>query len=466
MTYDEFNNSYKFEERAGFQLSELQKTCVDTFVAWKRSLNRLDMGCGKTAISTVVSLMLESDVTLILVPPILLLPWQRWLNQVSSNILRYQGTPPVRGQLVLRDKRWIVMSHAIFRKDFERILYDLTNLKVDLIVDEAQALKAPTSILYKKVGKFAVGRNLQMLTGTPTSKPLDCYTYIRLTSPDTYRSYAHFLTAHVAKRDFFGAVSEYKNLELLAEHFAQKSLKYTKEEVHGYNNAPLFPDCEYELEPEHMALYNKLLEEQLLLLDDGSKIDATTATRMYHAMQQIIVNYDHFSGDPSKRSNAYDLLDLTIEQTDCLNPNKSKLIIWTYYKLTSRSVLKYLVGKGVKAVGAYSEIDSEKSFEKFMYEKDCRILVAQPSSAGAGLNPQSVCSQALFLEASTSPMHIKQSIARLDRMGQTLKPIIRFGIAQNTIQVPLMRRLLVNDDLVNSVELTKKSLRDALKGLE
>lgn len=464
MTYDEFNLAFSFEERAGFVLSDLQKQDIMTLIDWKRSLCRYDVGGGKTVVSTVVSLMLNRQTTLVTVPPILLLPWERWLNRVSENVLRYQGTPPERKKMTLADKRWVVVSHAIFRRDFERIIAELAGNTCDIIVDEAQAIKSPDAILYTKVGTFARKRCLQMLSGTPISTPLDCYTFIRLTTPEVYRSYAAFESSHVAETDFFKKPIKFQGLELLSERFAARSIKRTKEELHGYDNTPLYPDTEYDLEPEHLALYNRLLEEQLLILDDGAKIDATTSQRMYHAMQQIVVNFDYYSGDSKNRSAAYDLIDMTIEQTDCLNPSKSKLIIWTYYKLTSRSVLKYLVSKGIYAVGAYSEVNSERNFELFMNDPLCRIGVFQPGSAGAGLNPQEVCSEALFIETSTIPMQNRQSIGRVDRVGQWRKPVIRFGVARGTVQASLLERLLYNDELVSTVEQTKTSLRALLRG--
>lgn len=464
MTYTEWNTLNKFEDKAGFVLTPLQVQAVEKFSEWGRSLNRFETGSGKTVVATVVSLMGGAETTVVTVPPILLLPWQTWLNQVSERVLRYQGTPPERRAFKLADRRWILVSHAIFRKDFNRLFEELTGKEVDLIVDESQALKSPASILYKRVGRFVAGRKLQMLTGTPTSRPLDAYTYIKLTSPEIYRNYSHFESLYVSKRNFFGAVTEYQNLKMLSEDFAKKSLRYTKEEMFGYDNAPLYPDTSYDLSPEHMKLYKKLVEDQLLVFDDGSKIDATTATKLYHACQQAVCNYAHFSGDSTKRSAAYDLLDLTIETTDCLNPEKSKLIVWTYYRMTSRSVTKYLVDKGIHAVAAYSEVDSIKNFKTFMEDPSCRVGVFQPGSAGAGLNPQSVCSEALFLEFSTTPMMIKQAVARVDRMGQLKKPVIRFGIATGTIQATLLQQLLVNDDLVSEVEMTRKSLRNALLG--
>jgi SNF2 family DNA or RNA helicase len=464
MTYKAFNEAYRFEEKAGFALKDLQVQDVETFLQWNKSLNRYEVGCGKTVISTAVSLISEPQVTVVIMPPILLLGWKRWLERVSERVLMYKGTPPIRKKMTLADKRWVLMSSDIFRRDFERVFAELQGLHVELIVDEAQSIKNVKSKLYTCVGTFSKNRRLQMLTGTPTSKPTDCYTFIKLRSPEIYRSYAHFEQMHVAERDFFGSIKAYQNLPMLAENFAIKSVHRTKKEVHGYSLAPIYPDTSYELDPEHMKLYEKLLEEQLLLLDDGSKIDATTATRLYHAAQQIICNWGHFAGDPTKRSACYDLIDMTIEQTECLDPTKSKLIIWTIYVMTSRSVLKYLKELGYSAVGAYSEVDSAKNVDKFMNDPSVRIGVFQYQSAGAGLNPQFVCSESLHLEIPTSPLYMSQSCGRIDRVGQTVPPTMRFADAQGTIQDSIIKRLAANIDLTDTVEQTKTSLRDVFYG--
>lgn len=475
MAYREWADSTGFETKAGFALAPIQVQDVEQFLQWEKSLNTYEVGGGKTVVSTVVSLMADSQITLVIMPPILLAGWEKWLRKVSSNILRYQGNPRVRGAMVLKDKRWVLMSHHIFRGDFERIKEETRGMRLELIVDEAQAIKSPRSKLYKMVGGLTYKRRVQLLTGTPTSKPEDAYAYIKLKTPELYRSYAHFEHMHVAERDFFGAIKSYQNLPILAENFSIQRIKRSKQDIHGYNNTPSFPETSYELEPAHTKLYEKLLEEQLLLLDDGSKIDATTATRMYHAMQQIVVNYDYFSGDPSKRSAAYDLIDEVIEETNCLLPVSynldgtvdkvnSKLIIWTYYKLTSRSVLNYLKEKKYPVVAAYGEVDSAKSFELFMEDPTIRIGVFQYQSAGSGLNPQLVCWESLHLETPTSPMLVTQSVGRLDRMGQQHKPTIRFAQAVGTVQPTLLAKLLENDDLVAKVERTKNSLRGALYG--
>lgn len=306
---------------------------------------------------------------------------------------------------------------------------------------------------------------LQLLTGTPVNKVEDAYAYVKLLTPQVYRSLAHFEALHVEERDFWKRPTKFCNLDLLKRNLELRSISRTKEELHGYNLKPLFPDTEYELSPEHYKLYVKLVEEQLLVFDDGSKIDATTIQKLRHALQQIVVHFDHFSNDPGNRSTAYDIIDQSIEETECDKLDKSKLIIWTKYKRTSRAVTEYCKSLKIPTVAAYSEADTEKSINAFMDDEATRILVAQYQSAGAGLNPQHVCSEALFLELDTVPLYIRQSIGRLDRVGQKKVPRMRFAVAKGTVQVELLQNLLRNDDLVQRVEPTKKSIRAALLGM-
>ena len=331
------------------------------------------------------------------------------------------------------------------------------------MVHNCHALKNTASVLDRNVAKLSVGHYLQMLTGTPTSKPVDAYAYIKQKTPKAYRSLAHFEAVHVAERDFFGKVTQWQSLDDLAKTLALQTVRFDKKELFGLDLEPQFPDCSYDLDPQHTKLYDRLMEEQLLMLGDGTKIDATTSTKLFHAAQQIVCNWAHFSGE-DKRSGIYDIIDQTLEEIDVNDLANSKLIIWTYYKLTTRNVLAYLLGQGYQAVAAYGEVDSNKSFARFMDDPSCRILVAQPQSAGVGLNAQGVCSEMLFVETPTVPLLARQAIGRVVRMGQKRKPRIKVAVANNTIQVRLLDMLMSNDDLVKRVENTPDSIRTWLKG--
>lgn len=424
-----------------------------------------DVGVGKTVTSTIAAVAMGSDYTIVICPPIIMVQWEQWLNEIGiKDTSIYRGAKRTVDML---DHKWIIMSHAIWRDSFEVIRARFAKRDVTLIVDEAQFIKNPQSKLFKTVNTFvAPDRHLILLTATPTSKPEDTYTYIKLKTPAIYRSWGHWQNLHVVSRNIFGAIEEYQNLEMLADRFAMQSAKRTKREVFGDTMEPIYQRMPYELDPKHYKLYVRLAEEQLLLLANGEKIDATTAQRLRHALQQIVVNYGKFSGNPEDRSRAFDVIDEVVEEVDPMDRSKSKLVIWTYYVSTSESVTAYLKGKfGDKAVvAAYGKVNSQKAIDAIMFDDEARILVAQPSSCGVGLNLQKVCWENLFIEMATTPMQIRQAMGRTDRIGQRNRPTMRFAQALGTIQLKLFADLLKNDDLVSKVERTPASLRQEIFG--
>lgn len=335
-----------------------------------------------------------------------------------------------------------------------------------VLVHNCHALKSPASLLFKYTNQLTSPRGkLLLLTGTPTNKPGDAYSYIKLKTPSIYRSKGHFETCHVAERDHFNNVSKWKDLESLADSLALNSVKLTQEDIFGDTLKPIYDTIVYALDGKHKKLYDKLAQEQLLLLESGGKIDATTSQRLYHALQQIVVNWSHFCGE-EKRPKAFDLIDEVIEQTECMSTGASKLSIWVNYTRSNELITTYLKQKyGPKAIAAaYSGTDSAKGVKAIMDDPQCRILVAHPKSAGVGLNMQFVSNEMLFIEASTSPMDMRQTIGRIARAGQTKTPHIRLATAKGTIQHKLFRDLLFNDDLVTRVERSVTSLRAEILG--
>lgn len=459
--YADFDADYKFAEKAGFQLTDMQIKDVETFVGWSASLNSYEVGGGKSVVSTVTALMRGRPLKIVTVPPILITPWCRWLEKVSTGVCCYRGTPSQRAELLKGQYQWLVLSHTILRMDFDKIskLSDF-----ELIVDEAAALKNPSSWLFRVVQALSLKGNVQLLTGTPISKPLDAYAYIKICTPDVYRSYGQFELIHVTERNFFKAPTAYGELGLLKSNFSLRNVSRTKEELHGYNLAPIFPDTQYELSSEHYRLYEKLVDEQLLLFDDGSKIEATTAQRMMHALQQVVVNFDYFSNDATKRSATFDIVDECLEESECANVTKTKVIFWIKYRRTAAKLLDYINSKGIKAVAAYGGADSEKSVAAFMDDPQTRVLIGQYQSCGQGLNAQFVCSYACFLEGETTSMLMRQAIGRLVRPGQTKKPIMKLAIAQKTVQERLFAGLMKNEALVELVDSSKKGIRQMLLG--
>jgi hypothetical protein len=458
-------------------LEELQKQDIVRAAMWRRALLDLPVGYGKTVIGTCISLMLQPDVTVVLVPPILIAQWVAWLNSIpgAGTAIAYNGSPKARAAMPVASVRWIVTSYQVFNNDIARLTKDLAHHAVMLMVDEVQALKG-RGVLFKNVRTFtAGGRDLIMMSGTIMSKPGDGYAYVKLNTPDVYASYTQFENIHVEKRDpMFNQPTAWHNLDLLQTNLSMRRVRRTKEEVHSALPKANYIPIYYDLSKEHMALYKRLMKEQLLLLDDGSKIDATTATRLYHAAQQIVLDFGHFAGDPDKRSAIFDLVDGIAAEInlggEIMIDNEtrpaSKLILWTAHRSVTRLIGEHMSARlaplGKRAVMAYSEVDSKKSVREFMKDPNTVNLTAQPGSAGVGLNPQYLCWECAFVQIPTTTIPFIQASGRIDRKGQRYNPNIRLLVARGTIQEQLLKNLFDNDDLVNRASGSKAGIRNLI----
>lgn len=448
-----------------------------------------DPGTGKTLMSTVSALhkIIETPdlAVLVIMPfPVLLPQWTEWLRNIKGvgKVVQFQGTPKERAAMRLGDAQFIVMSTPIFKKERERILRELKGRPLLGIVDEAHCIKNIGSQTYKAV-RDTFQERLMLLTGTPLTTPGDAYAYCRLVSPPIYRSERHFRNLHVGDEDFFGKVTSWVNLDMLRENFLNNSTRMLKEEALADLKQPVYKVIDYAMAPAHAELYERLVEEQLLLLEDGSKIDATSASRLYNAAQQIIANWDHFSGNPNNRAAVFDVVESVLDEVGCVRNDKvnwsdraqlagmgeivraPKIIIFAQYRMTNRKLVQELAPYG--AVACFSEVtpaQQAKNITRFMEDPTCQVLVANPGSAGYGWNPQKVCSDVLFVEAPTVPRDFHQGIGRVYRDGQEFTPVIRICRAAGTIQHRLHHNLLEKDALANSVQTAYQDLKDALRG--
>jgi SNF2 family DNA or RNA helicase len=428
-----------------------------------------EVGTGKTAMSTVWALyktLTESAVHIVLMPPILMMGWKRWLDKIPGvKSVLYRGTPKQR-KLIELDADFVLMSMDIFKIDFEYLSHMFQHRNVSLIVDEATSVKNSKSQNHKRVNEFSAGGNLALLTGTPLSTPWDAYGYCKFIAPGTYRNLRQFERVHVAETDFFGKVTKWGNLELMADNMKINAVRILKREV--LQNLPevQYLPIPYELTGEHIKLYRQLCDEQLLILEDGGKIDATGESKMYHLSQQIIWNPDHFSGKPETRASGFDVLDQVLEQLDTASESGEKLLIYANYKMTIRGLLKYLAPLG--AVAAYGEVpraQQDRNVDRFMSDPTCRVLIAQPLSAGAGLNLQECCGNVFFPEMPVVPKDFAQAVGRVDRDGQIRKDVrIFLPQAMRTIQMELVDRLMDKDWLVGKVQRQAVDLRTAIFG--
>lgn len=452
-----------------FILHPLQVKAINELAPNRNGGNFLDTGTGKTVVETVVALynkvVHQLDTIVVIMPPILIPQWAKWLSNVTHKdgrplrVTQYKGTPKQRQDLDL-DVDFLLIGIQIFKIDNERLAQHYSGRRYMVAVDEANMLSDINTANHQAVFDFASGQVQHLLTGTPANNPMDAYGILKFTAPGTYRSKRHFENMHVADRDFYGNPTEYQNLDMLRGHLEINSVRVLFEDMYPDADVPLFVPLPYDLEPAHYKLYQKLANEQLLLLPDGGKIDATQANKLTHALGQIIVNWGHFAADPKLVSTAVTMVEQRLSETN------GKMVVFANYKLSIALLMHTFRKHGAVAInGEVSPAEKERAVQAFVNDPKCKLIFINPRSGGVGLDGlQHVCHHAMFLEPTQSPREFHQAVARLKRTGQRKRPIIALPTAQGTLQVRAFKNLLNNDATVNSIVRNASDLRSLVFG--
>jgi SNF2 family DNA or RNA helicase len=455
-----------------FELYPFQYDAVNELSIYTRTGFYWEAGSGKTAGITHWCLhhSLNSGIKqwVIVMPPILLLQWERWLKSIKSrrtgkppSVTVYAGTPAQRKKLDL-NVQFVLTSYGLLRNDFEYLMSAFADKQIGVICDEGHAVKNIQSLAHEAVKQLAEGRCLSLLTGTPLTKPIDAYAYINLIASKIYRNFNQFQLLHIKTKDIYGSVIAWDNLDLLASNMRVQTSRVLRREVQDQLPPITFTLMPYELAPGHQKLYERIAQEKLIEFADGREINAISTQALYSALQQVIINWAHFEDDQSKEPAALQLVDQVFDE---IGPEAKLVVVATFIKSNN-----YLLDKLQKygAVAIYGEVTSKGKHDaltRFTGDPTCRCILLQPQSAGFGIDGlQHVCSEMLVLEAPTTAPPFYQVTARLDRDGQRSPVNCRVGVANKTVQVRMFRHLLENDALINVVQGGYADLKDSIFG--
>jgi SNF2 family DNA or RNA helicase len=434
----------------------------------------LDVGTGKTVVATLITLWKalagQVDNVVVVMPPILLDQWEEWIQEAFPDLscVIYYGSKKQRAKIDL-DVDIMFTTFGMFKNDFEYLKEVYGASKTMLIVDEAAAVRRISTQLYAAVREFTYdlpNKHMLMLTGTALGRPEHAYAYISLKTPELYRDYTRFTLKHIEYVDQYGNPTKYKNLDQIQENLLKQAVWVKADEVLTLPPVTTAPKI-YKLTPQHYKLYNELMEEKLLELDDGRILDGTIPERMRHTAQRCVMSPACYGGETIVPA-GFQLIDNMCEELGMLSGSDEKLIIFCNYNESNEGVLKYVTEKlKLNAVLAYGKTGPTKNLKtvgRFLKDPLVQVLVAHPKSVGIGINMQRVCRAILFLEVPTTANEYIQALGRVKREGQTRSVIVWIATAKGTIQVDLRRTVTRSEDMVQVVMPTKDTLRDALFG--
>jgi SNF2 family DNA or RNA helicase len=445
-----------------------------------------DPGTGKSLQSYAYILywLSEGQKTVAVMPPVLL---DQYVEEFFSTM---RGADKYADALILNQspakrkelyKQWekegdcptlLCMSYQMFSKEHEQV--KKLGYRV-MVCDEAHALKTTTIDTYKRVEKFINqkgGTSFLAMSGTPDPNELhDFYGLTRLTNPTAYPSMRGWdLTHSLWKRIILkepitsrrGKMIRsikirdgYKRTDLLRENVYKNARRVLRSSV-GEIKEPTVKEIAVKLHPSHRALYKKLMRERILELPDGEIITALNEQSLRQKALQIATCPDLFVGEKLTFPNhILQAVDTIIEG---VNLKATKIILFCNFRASVELVAERFSKYNPAVI--YGGSNSKKNKEKFLNDDTCRMLVANPISAGVGLNLQFQSHTVVFVEPTGVPGTFKQASERVIRHGQEKEVTIYILKALGTIAGKATKQMRRKSGQSQEVHRDKTTLLD------
>lgn len=322
--------------------------------------------------------------------------------------------------------------------------------------DEAHALCGLESIISRSVVETAgLNTAIYLMTGTPVPTVIsDAYGIIRIINPEAYISESSFARQHIVLKAMNITVNgrprtirvpdRYINTEKIHTELFKYARRLQKREVSRLPD-PLITDVKVRLTGAHKKLYRDLMNNHFAVLGD-TVLTPENQQQARHMSLKIISCPTSFDPSVPMANELFDALKTTV---DMINPANNKIVIFAYY----RAAIEFLADEFAHlnpAVVYGGTSDATDQVNRFKQDPDCRVIILNWLSGGAGLNLQ-VSSHIIFYECPTSPQHATQAIARCDRTGQLNVVNVYFMRVLQTLSDKNFKKLLEAGEDVNRV---------------
>ena len=415
------------------KLFEYQQKIVDEKYEDSKALF-MDMGTGKTFVSMGMYLKSGCRKLLVVCLATKVNDWVRDLeNEIDLNPIGLNKSRKKNLESIQSENDTLVVSFESSWRLAEELL-KWVDEDTYIIVDESHKIKNPSS----KVGKFAhkLGKKTpfkSILTGTPQSRGyIDYFNqfrflgYLEMTQTAFKKRYTITELMQFGTGPMFEEIVGYKNTDELDEMIHRHSVYYDRElsdeevPTETVVDIPKYPK------------YRKISKDKVYEFEDGSlEIYDSLGARMMLERQLA-------SGYIAKNGNL-EVLDKTkINWTrDFLEGYDGRVVIFYNYNAELRQ-LRELMDKLKRPYSEYN--GSLKDLTNFQNRED-GVVLANYGSASTGINDLVIAHTMIMYSLTTSYIDFEQAKKRIDRLGQTKKPMFYYLVMTGTIDASIWRNL-------------------------
>ena len=156
-----------------------------------------------------------------------------------------------------------------------------------------------------------------------------------------------------------------------------------------------------------------------------------------------------------------------------------KVLVWTNFVRNIQALRRYLsqfspatVHGGIPSQPAPSAdtVTRDKEFNRFRYDSNCSVLLANPAACGEGVSLHHWCHHAVYLDRSFNASHFLQSQDRIHRLGLDENTVTTFtvlmsgGTIDEAIDARLIEKVKALSTLMDDPGLVQVALPNADEG--
>jgi len=370
---------------------------------------------------------------LILVPQQVRINWEREFERFATvpgktSILRGGKIAKVRALIDgLRSEDDCAWSACILSLDSVSSIWEaLRRIKWDLVViDESHKIKNPRTNRYKSVIKIDElhTRAKMVLTGTPiTNVIFDLWAQFEwlgkgLSGFSTFENFRAFHGRWKNSEDGSGVrvLAGFKNIPLIQERLARLAFLILKKDAQLNLPDKVYDLYEVSMDSLQAEIYKKMATKLVIEIDDMMAVAQAEGKQI--TVDHILTKLIRLAQICSGFIKTDDVIDLELEtrtrgeifqiskrnpkiealvkllKEDWQNDPNSKIIVWATFIEDIRAISQRLTAEGIKHTGYHKTIhpdyrakDAAIAEDIINRDRDCKVLIANPASAGLGQN--------------------------------------------------------------------------------
>jgi len=437
----------------------------DQGVAWLRFIHDMgsggvladDMGLGKTIQTIALLLSLKQEQkdeplrALIVAPTSVVSNWIREIGRFGPSLTTalWHGAGRKEQRAELDNANVVITSYALLRRDIEL----LRKLRLDyVILDEAQAIKNPTSATAQAARDLPAARRLA-LTGTPIENRLsEIWSIFSFVSPGLLPPLARFEERFARPIDQ-GDSKQAARLRAVIHPFI---LRRTKNEVAQDLPPKIEVDKICDMAADQKAIYLQVLREvRAQVMGEVEKkglakaqihiLAGLTKLRQAACDPRLLGLPREFSHDDSGK------LAVLRELIDEVDQGGHKVLVFSQFV----SMLKLIASALDEDKIRYeyldgSTIDRQQHIDRFQEDPTVPVFLISLKAGGTGLN-LTAADTVIHFDPWWNPAVEEQATDRAHRIGQNKVVTVYRLVATGTIEEKILELKQKKKDLVASV---------------